>query len=331
MKRLLVVVLASTIWLCACNSQTPQPTGLPAFEAPAVTVARPIIEQPEPEAPAPPRSPLAGRRICIDPGHDAVWAPGASARARNGSLAIHPSLGVPMHEHELTLSVAEHLQAFLETEGAHVCLTRLPRSQGGGVTRVPYDFNGDGLVRPTGRAIEDTPEVVQPRFDTANAFGAEVLLSIHFNGSSDPSLHGTEVYYSDGVSTAAVGRRLATSVLDAVLQALANAGHQTRNLGVKNDAYQRYSAADTQRLFATNRQTIVANGHDPGRCPDCYRLFTLGNNPMSRERGAYVAVLVEVEFLSHPPIVEGFLMRPDALEVIARGLFEGLQRYFTPD
>ena len=48
--------------------------------------------------------------------------------------------------------------------------------------------------------VEDTPERTQPRIDWANDFGAEIVVSIHFNGLDDRRVRGTEVYYTDGGS-----------------------------------------------------------------------------------------------------------------------------------
>lgn len=45
-------------------------------------------------------------------------------------------------------------------------------------------------------------------------------------------------------------------------------------------------------------------------------------------RGSGVDVLVEVEFLSNPAVVEGFFLRADSLDVIASGLRDGLLGYF---
>jgi len=279
-------------------------------------------------APAPaPRGPLDGRRICLDPGHDDYWVIGASGFTRGGTVPRHPTDGIPLFEHELTLSVAYRLKDLLEAEGASVCVTRKPRAEGGGLQVEPYDFTGDGRVR-TAAFPEDSPERIQPRIDWANAFGAEVVLSIHFNGLEDRRVRGTEVYHSDGAPREADGLRLATGVLDALLQELAASGFAATDRGVRSDSYQRYSTAETARSLANNAVTIRRNGADPANCADCMRLLTLGNNPMSLYAGIYVAALVEVEFLSNPDVVESLILRPDAFDVIARGLANGLRAYF---
>jgi N-acetylmuramoyl-L-alanine amidase len=275
-----------------------------------------------------PPSSLADHRICLDPGHDSYWVAGASGRTSSGSVPRHPQAQIPLVEHELTLQVAYRLKALLEFEGSQVCVTRKPAEEGGQLAIEPYDYTGDGRVRPVSRTVEDVPELIQPRIDSANSFRAEILVSIHFNGSEGRRLRGTEVYYTDAGPREAQGRRLAQSLLSALTAEMRRAGHATLDRGVRSDRYQRYSQQETLRLFANNAAVIRANGHDPGNCPDCYRQLTLGNNPMSLHRGAYVGALVEVEFLSNPDVVEGFILRPDSLDVIANGLLQGIRGYF---
>jgi N-acetylmuramoyl-L-alanine amidase len=238
---------------------------------------------------------------------------------------------VSLLEHDLTLEVAYRLKAQLESEGAQVCVTRRPAGEGGHLVIEPYDYTGDSRVRPVGRTVEDVPELIQPRIDWANSFRAEILVSIHFNGSEDRRLRGTEVYYTNAGAREAQGRKLAQSLLSALTAEMRQAGHAPLDRGVRSDRYQRYSPQETLRLFANNAAVIRANGHDPGDCPDCYRLLTLGNNPMSLHRGEYVGALVEVEFLSNPDVVEGFILRPDSLDVIAGGLLQGIRGYFESD
>jgi N-acetylmuramoyl-L-alanine amidase len=283
---------------------------------------------PEEEADPAAAARLGARRICIDPGHDAYWVVGASGRTASGVVPLHPTERVPLTEHELTLGVAYRLKALLEAEGAEVCVTRKPREEGGGLQIEPYDFNGDGRVRTAGVTAADGPERIQPRIDWANQFGAEVLVSIHFNGIEDAGVRGTEVYYSDVARTAAEGRQLASLVLESLLHELRSAGYAAVSRGVLSDRYQRYTAAETAALIATNAAAIRANGHDPARCPDCLRLLTLGNNPMSREMGSYLAILVEVEFLSNPWVVETLIMRPDLFDLAAAGIANGILRFF---
>jgi N-acetylmuramoyl-L-alanine amidase len=54
----------------------------------------------------------------------------------------------------------------------------------------------------------------------ANASGAAVLVSIHFDGFSDPSVGGTETFYDAARPFAAANRRLATSLQSALVARL---------------------------------------------------------------------------------------------------------------
>jgi N-acetylmuramoyl-L-alanine amidase len=49
---------------------------------------------------------------------------------------------------------------------------------------------------------------------------------------------------------------------------------------------------------------------------------------MALHLGTYVGALVEMEFLSNPDVVESLLLRPDAVDVLAGGLADGLLSYF---
>jgi N-acetylmuramoyl-L-alanine amidase len=330
MARLAFVALA--IWLLGCagaEHSSPPLRATAAIIAPITTEALGATPAPPPTpAPSPePASPLNGRRICLDPGHDAYWTPGAAGRDTAGRLPRHPS-GIALNEHELTLAVAYRAKDVLEAEGASVCVTRRPLGEGGGLQPQPADFNGDGRVRTRGQAVEDEPERIQPRIDWANDFGAEVLVSIHFNGSDDRAVRGSEVYFTDGGPRREDGRRMAAAMLDGLLAELRVTGFAAIDRGVKSDAYQRYTASEMARLIAANATTIRNNGADPGSCPACYRLFTTGNNPMSARPGRYVGVLLEVEFLSNPDVVQSLIMRPDLFDIVARGIRRGLLSFF---
>jgi N-acetylmuramoyl-L-alanine amidase len=307
----------------AAEQRTPQPTVLIAIALTPVPSPSPV-----PAGPMPPSAPLAGWRVCIDPGHDARWVPGASGRTSGGTVPRHPTEGVPLFEHELTLSVAYRLKTLLEADGAEVCVTRRPRDLGGGLQIEPYDYTGDGRVRPAG-VIEDVPEQIQPRIDWANLFGAQVLVSIHFNGLEDQRVRGTEVYYTDGGPRRDEGRRLASALLTAMLEGLRSAGHPAVDRGIRSDAYQRYPPEETRRMIANNSAIIRANGSNPADCPECYRLMTMGNNPMSLHRGGYVAAMIEVEFLSNPAVVEGLILRPDSFDLIAGAIHAGLRAFYA--
>ena len=287
----------------------------------ATTPARPGGSDLE-DPPAPGR--LTGRRICLDPGHESYWIIGTSARDRSGGIPEHPTEGIPLHEHLLNLKVAYRLATLLEAEGAAVCVTRTPD---GDLQIQPYDYTGDGLVRPGGVAEEDVGERVQPRIDWANAFGAELLLSIHFNGNDDPSVSGTEVYLPDASPRLEKARRLGEAIMDAVIADLTAAGHSARSRGIMD----RYAARPPElraRLLRHYDAIIRSHGVDPADCPQCDGLLPLGNNPFALHLGNYVAALVEVEYMTNPDVVESLLLRPDVVDIVARALARGILAYY---
>src|SRR5207237_3997060 len=120
-----------------------------------------------------------------------------------------------------------------------------------------------------------------------------------------------EVYYTDGGPREASNRLLASSLLDAMLSQLRDAGFDATSRGIRSDLYQRYSAEETRNLILHNANVVHANGYDPANCRECMRLLTTGNNPMSVRMGNYTSALVEVEFISNPDVVETLIMRPD--------------------
>ena len=308
----------------ATTGTAPTPSVGPKAEPEPLSGQATTAEESAVDAGAPREGRLAGRRICLDPGHDAYWGVGASARDSRGATPVHPTEGIRLVEFELTLKVAYRLADLLAQEGADVCVTR---REDGSLQIEPYDFTGDGQVRPDGQAVEDSPERTQPRIDWANRFGAEVLVSVHFNGADDPAVRGTEVYYSDVGPLAERGRVLADVLLRSLLDEMNARGYATVDRGTRIDRYQRYPSEVQAAFLRNNAGTIVRNGADPGNCPDCSRIGVLGNNPMSLTRAMYVGTLVEVEYLSNPYAVDALIMRPDSVDIIATGLAKGVLTY----
>ena len=130
---------------------------------------------PRPDTPAKPRAdttarlPLpdlgsvAGRRICLDPGHGGRWT---------GAVAPHNAL----RESDVNLEVALRLRDLLEAAGAEVILTR----------------ESDEALDNERLSLD-----LAARSAVANRVGAAVLVSIHHNADIDPARqkNDLEVYY----------------------------------------------------------------------------------------------------------------------------------------
>ncbi len=245
--------------------------------------------------------PLTGVRICVDPGHDADYVPGAAARNAEGEVLFT--------EEELTLALGYRLKELLEKDGAAVCITR---QTNGDLWEAPQDENGNGTVR----SDEDVVERTQARVDYINAFTPDMVISLHLNSFYDPNISGSEVYYPDVGVHQEESQRLSQSLLDALLRGMGEAGYPPANRGVRSDAIK------SEYLKYAHRY-----GYDEN-CHDCTRLLALGHNPLLFRRGRWpVGALVEVLFLSNPKDA-AFLQRADALSLITDALHHGIRAYY---
>ena len=115
---------------------------------------------------------LSGKKIVLDPGHGSSDS-GATQKTANGTLLV---------EKEQNLIVANKLKDLLEASGATVYMTRT-----------------------TDKALSNTQ-----RYEYANSTGADVLVSLHMNGSKDPTVDYTNVLYGKWYKD----RDLANAVFD---------------------------------------------------------------------------------------------------------------------
>lgn len=145
-------------------------------EAPVAAVReRELLRHPRPRS-------IAGTRLMIDPGRS-VTDPGL--RSPDG-----------VFEHEVTWRIAAALEGRLAALGAHVVLSRGPRT----------------APTPSQRAAQ------------ANAEDVELILSIHLNGVASDQGRGAAAYhFGTEVQISDRGRRLAQLALDAVLEATGTA------------------------------------------------------------------------------------------------------------
>jgi len=138
------------------------------------------------------------RTVFLDPGHGGP-DPGASGQTRWGSSVL---------EKVETLAVAQLLATRLRGDGYRVVLSRTQD------TLVASGLGGSTLT------FDDERRDLQARIDCANSANADVLLSIHFNGFSDPSAGGTETFYDSARPFAAQNLRLARAVQSSLVAAL---------------------------------------------------------------------------------------------------------------
>lgn len=155
--------------------------------------------------------------VFIDPGHGGP-DPGASGTAPDGKL---------LQERTYTLAVAEDALPRLQHDGYRVVLARIDDSA---VARLVPGSLAGGVYTAAGEHAD-----IEARVDCANAAGAQVLLSIHFDSYGDPSVGGAETLYDPDRPFSAQSLRFAGLVQQSVLAGLAQHGWQVPDRGVQDD------------------------------------------------------------------------------------------------
>lgn len=152
-----------------------------------------------------------GKTVFIDAGHGGL-DPGVVGAAG----------GRQVLEKDATLAVATRLSALLRADGYSVVMAR---TQDSSVIKL-------GAADSIGGSLTDSAEHrdLVTRVACANASNASVLVSIHFDGFSDPTVGGSETFYDSGRPFAATSRRLAAD-----LQAGLVTGLETSDRGVWTD------------------------------------------------------------------------------------------------
>lgn len=287
--RILAIAIAPTLLLAGCSSAdpasvastreppsatatarpTPNTTVLPAIIAVAPTVS----PTPIPIYHPPPYT------VAIEAGHGGPYWWGGSASDADGDVLL---------EKDMTLDVALRLESLLSEAGYKAILIR-----DGDYTLTPfYASNYRGSL------ITET----QARVDAANAAEADIILSIHFNGSSDHSLAGTETYFNPDRVFGAVSYGLAHFVHDAVVRGLDEVGHGAPDRGIRNDS-------------------------DVGGDPENAHSFLLGTN-MSFRPSQMPGIISEALFLSNAEDAAA-IADEQTRQRLAQAYREGIDAYFA--
>ncbi len=242
-------------------------------------------------------APLHGnvhRTIFIDAGHG---GPDPGASGPDGQSGV-------IQEKTATLAVALDLAQMLRQEGYTVVLSRTRDST---VMRL-RDGDLDSAVLTADAEHRETVA----RVICANSAQAGMLLSIHFNAFSDPSVGGVETFYDTARPFASENTRLATLVQQDVLAALANAGWQIPDRG---------TAVDTSDAAPTLTAQAAAYPY----------LLLLGpQQPGYLDQPSQMpGVLCEPLFLSDP--IEAAIAASTAgQQALARGLVQAIDEAYTP-
>ena len=237
------------------------------------------------------RSNERGPIVFLDPGHggsDPGW--GTAYQIANAPL-----------EKDLTLDLAKRTGAYLEADGFRVVYSRTEDID---LNRPPRDVNGDGCV--------DDIDEVQARVDAANASGAAVLLSIHFNGLPGTQLSGSATFYNAVREFGADNKRLAEMIQAAQLDVLAGFGHKARDWNALRDD--------------------ALDGPSQSKCPTGYKYYTLlGPAAAGRPRPSQMpGAIAEAMFLTFPTEAE-LAARPEVRDALAKAYATVLKEFLAHD
>jgi N-acetylmuramoyl-L-alanine amidase len=145
------------------------------------------------------------RKVYIDAGHGGL-DPGVVGTTTAGRTVL---------EKDATLAVALRLSGLLRADGFGVVMSRTRDTT---VLKLTAADSSYGAITSSAEHRD-----LAARAACANAAGANALVSIHFDGYSDPSVGGTETFYDAARPFAAANRLLATDLQAALVARLAAA------------------------------------------------------------------------------------------------------------
>jgi N-acetylmuramoyl-L-alanine amidase len=227
--------------------------------------------------------------VVLDPGHGGP---------DTGAAHYLPDGRVDLMEKTVTLEIALRAAAILRHRGYLVDLTRTTDRA---VNVPPRDYNHDGTINEV--------DELEARVAFANQRRANLFVSIHINGSTDPNLGGLTVYYCPAHPFAAANLRLARLLDQSIDLHLKHAGYIPSDWGVHTDVSLQV----------------------PQHYADYPWFLTLG--PAAPQHGLVaqraVAALGETLFLSNDREA-ALLHRHRILAAIAAGYAEGIERFEGP-
>jgi N-acetylmuramoyl-L-alanine amidase len=227
------------------------------------------------------------KTVFIDPGHGGI-DPGVV-----GSVGGRPAL-----EKDATLAVANRLSVILRADGYRVVMARTRDSS---VVKLSPSDSADGSLKASAEHRD-----LLARTACANASRASVLISIHFDAFSDPSVGGSETFYDPARTFSAESKRLSLALQSSLVAALG-----TSDRGVwTDDKLSAPSLTDAARDYG---HLIELGPTSPGWV----------DNP-SLMPGA----LVEPLFLTNPAEAQ-MASDPAGQQRIAQALATGLGKYFS--
>jgi len=233
-------------------------------------------------------------KVFIDPGHGGVDE-GTSGTTEDGTRIT---------EKATTLAVALRTAEFLRADGITVTLSREADSLPGLPATAYAD---DGTILTPDGVLAD----LQRRIDAANASGASVMLSIHFNAYSDPSVGGSETFYDPTRTFSADNQRFATLVQSSIISSFHAHGYTVPDRGITDDT--QLQAEDFGTLPSSYNHLVLLGPELPGR-------LRPSNMPGALSESLFLSDPAEATIISQPS-VQDLLARSyaDAIEAFLKG------------
>jgi N-acetylmuramoyl-L-alanine amidase len=238
--------------------------------------------------------PVPRAKVFLDPGHGGVDE-GTSGTTEDGTR---------INEKATALAVAMRTAEILRADGISVALSRQDDSLPG----LPASaYTADGTLLTPDGVLAD----LQRRIDTANASGASVMLSIHFNGYSDPSVGGSETFYDATRTFGTDNQRFATLVQNSVITSFHAHGYAVPDRGITDDTDLQAEAFGT--LPSSYNHLVVLGPELPGR-------LRPSNMPGALSESLFLSNPAEATIISQPAVQDLLAQSyADAIEAFLKG------------
>ncbi|MBX3071248.1 MAG: N-acetylmuramoyl-L-alanine amidase [Thermomicrobiales bacterium] len=244
LKALGVVLVLSALAVAAIlaisgggGNSTPTPTAESAVviapsNAPLLPVASPVDDIAFDPA-------NSGIVICIDAGHG-----GKDMGFQRTATSNVPA----MDESYFNLAIAKELERRLVERGFTVIMTRTGDTE---VNVDDFDANKDGQTEMGGTVVGGTMSAgnldeIQSRIDRCNDQRADLLISLHVDGSSDPAVRGSRVWYSAEREFGQENQAFAALVYEQLEQQMRTVGYPWIGQGVAEIAAAEHASEHAQ-------------------------------------------------------------------------------------
>ncbi len=304
---LLVLLATLTALALVMRDMRSGPEATPAPTAQMVIPAAANMGGDAPVVAIAPNPLFTGKVICLDAAHGGI---------DRGFERTGDASAPAMDEALYTAAYARELAGQLTAMGFTVVATR----DGDTVRNAQsLDVNRDGLTRENAATDADAArnaqlDELQARIDFCNDEQADLLVSLHFDGSSDPNGTGFSTWYAEGRPDSAESQRLAQLLNQQLGADLAAAGMAVTDRGVLGE-----SAAALQGNQMLYDSLFMITGSrvglkDPSRMPGVVTdLLTISNSGdaqiLASEAGreAIVTALAEAigQYFSEQPAAQG--------------------------